>query len=144
MFSAASYADQGFQLGVIVGAPTGFSAKFNLENNRAIDLAIAHSPANDINLVFHTDYLIDNARSFNIGAPQPLQLYYGVGLRVAFYEHNKHKDEDLKLGIRGPIGVSYSITNPNLQFFGELAIVLNAIPDTDVDLDGGIGVRYMF
>jgi hypothetical protein len=144
IYSSVVSANQGFQLGVILGSPTGFSAKFNLENNRAIDLAIAHSLSNDLNLVFHTDYLVDNARSFSIGAPHPLQMYYGIGARVGFYEHKKHREDDVKIGVRGPIGVSYSITNPNLQFFGELALVLNVIPDTDVDLDGGIGVRYMF
>jgi hypothetical protein len=144
LFSSIVNANEGFQLGVILGAPTGLSGKVSLANNHAIDFAIAHSLSSDLKFVFHTDYLIDDARSFAIGAPQPLKLYYGIGARVGFFEHEKHRDDDLKLGVRGPIGVSYSITNPNLQFFGELALILNIVPASDVDVDGAIGVRYMF
>jgi hypothetical protein len=118
LFSSIVNANEGFQLGVILGAPTGLSGKVSLANNHALDFAI--------------------------GAPQPLKLYYGIGARVGFFEHEKHRDDDLKLGVRGPIGVSYSITNPNLQFFGELALILNIVPASDVDVDGAIGVRYMF
>lgn len=143
VLSQSSFAREEAQLGVILGSPTGISGKLSLGNNRSIDAALAYSIAHDLGLEFHADYLIENAHSFSINAPQPLELYFGMGVRIAVVDKGRHED-DLAIGPRAPIGVSYTISNPNLQFFGELALVLNIIPDTDVDLDGGIGVRYRF
>lgn len=139
----SSFAREEYQLGVILGAPTGLSGKMALGNNRSIDAALAYSLAHDLGLELHADYLIENAHSFSINAPQPLELYFGIGARFAVIDEGKHKD-DLAIGPRAPIGISYTISNPNLQFFGELALILNLVPDTDADLDGGIGVRYRF
>lgn len=138
-----SFAREEMQLGVILGSPTGISGKMSLGNNRSIDAALAYSLSNDLDLVLHADYLIENARSFSINAPQPLELYFGIGARIAIVEQGKHED-DLAIGPRAPVGISYTINNPNLMFFGELALILNLVPDTDVDLDAGIGVRYRF
>lgn len=138
-----SFAREEMQLGVILGSPTGISGKMSLGNNRAIDAALAYSLSDDLDLVLQADYLIENARSFNINAPQPLELYFGIGARIAIVEQGKHEDE-LAIGPRAPVGISYTISNPNLMFFGELALILNIVPDTDVDLDAGIGVRYRF
>lgn len=138
-----TFAREEMQLGVILGSPTGISGKMSLGNNRAIDAALAYSLSDDLDLVLQADYLIENARSFNINAPQPLELYFGIGARIAVVDQGKHEDE-LAIGPRTPVGISYTITNPNLMFFGELALILNIVPDTDVDLDAGIGVRYRF
>lgn len=138
-----TFAREELQLGVILGAPTGISGKMSLGNNRSIDAALAYSLVNDLGLVFQADYLVENAHSFSINAPHPLELYFGIGARLAIIDHGRHED-DLAIGPRAPIGVSYTISNPNLQFFGELALILNVVPDTDVDLDAGIGVRYRF
>ncbi|MFA6237179.1 MAG: hypothetical protein WC635_07625 [Bacteriovorax sp.] len=143
LFTHSSFAREEYQLGVILGAPTGISGKMSLGNNRSVDAALAYSLSHNLGLVFHADYLIENARSFSINAPQPLELYFGIGARVAAVDKGEHKD-DVAVGPRAPIGISYTINNPNLYFFGELALVLNLIPDTDVDLDGAVGVRYRF
>lgn len=143
LLAQTSFAREEYQLGVILGAPTGISGKMALGNNRSLDAALAYSLANDLGLEFHTDYLIENAHSFAINAPQPLELYFGIGVRIAVIDKGRHED-DLAIGPRAPVGISYTISNPNLQFFGELALILNIIPDTDVDLDGGVGVRYRF
>lgn len=138
-----SFAREELQLGVIVGSPTGISGKISLGKNRSIDAALAYNLAHDLGLEFHADYLIENARSFSINAPAPLELYFGIGARIAEIDRGRHED-DVAFGPRAPIGISYTINNPNLMFFGELALILNLVPDTDVDLDGGVGIRYRF
>lgn len=143
LLAQTSFAREEYQLGVILGSPTGISGKMSLGNNRSIDAALAYSIAHDLGLEFHADYLIENAHSFSINAPQPLELYFGIGARLAVIDKGRHED-DLAIGPRVPVGVSYTISNPNLQFFGELALTLNIVPDSDADLDGGIGARYRF
>lgn len=132
-----------YQLGVVLGAPTGISGKMELGGNRAVDGVIAYSLADDLALEVHGDYLVENAHGFNVNAPAPLELYYGIGARVAVIDKGRH-DGDLAFGPRAPIGVNYKITNPNLEFFGELALAFDIVPDTNLDLEGGIGLRYRF
>ncbi len=143
LFSALGFAREEYQLGVILGAPTGISGKIYLNNNRSIDAAMAYSLAHDLGLEFHADYLIENVRSLSINAPHPIELYFGIGGRIAVIDKGEH-DNDLAIGPRAPVGVTYTIANPNIQFFGELAMILNIVPDTNVDLDAGIGARYRF
>ncbi len=143
LVTTSSFAREEFQLGVILGAPTGISAKLSLGNNRAIDAALAYSLSHDLGLEFHGDYLIEHAYSFLINAPEPLELYFGIGARFATISKGKHEN-DLALGPRVPVGVTYTINNPNLVFFGELALILNIVPETNVDLDAGIGARFRF
>jgi len=143
LIAFSSTARDELQFGVILGAPTGLSAKLHLGNNRSIDAALAYSLSHDLSLVFHSDYLIENAYAFHINAPEPLELYFGIGARLANIKKGKNEN-DLALGPRVPLGVSYTINNPNLIFFGELALILNIVPETNVDLDAGIGARYRF
>ncbi len=132
-----------YQLGVVLGAPTGFSGKMELGKNRAVDAVVAYSLAHDLGLEIHSDYLIENAHSFNVNAPNPLELYYGIGGRFAVINKGTH-DGDIAIGPRAPIGVNYKIVNPNVEFFGELALAFDVIPDTNLDLEGGLGLRYRF
>jgi len=143
LFSLTCMAQEEYQLGLVLGSPTGVSGKMAIGKNRSIDGALAYSIAHDLGLEFHADYLIENAYTFAINAPAPLELYYGIGGRIAIINKGRHKD-DLALGPRAPVGLSYTISNPNLQFFVEVAIILNFIPDTNADIDGGIGARYRF
>ena len=92
-----SFAKGEYQLGVVLGAPTGLSGKVELGNNRAIDAALAYSLDNDFGIEFHADYLIENARAFNINAAAPLEMYYGIGARVIGIKHGRH-DGDLAIG----------------------------------------------
>ncbi len=72
-------------------------------------------------------------------------MYYGVGVRLLEY---RRKDDDenhnLRVGVRLPIGIAYRTTNPDLEIFGELAAILDVAPRTDVTIDAGIGVRFIF
>ena len=132
-----------FQLGIVLGAPTGISAKANLEENRSIDAALAYSLADDLGLEFHADYLVEKARTFFIQGGGPIDLYYGIGARLVSITKGKH-DGNAAFGPRAPLGLTYQINNPGIEFFGELALAFDVIPSTNLDLEGGIGLRYRF
>lgn len=140
-----SFAKEEYQLGVVLGSPTGISGKIGLGGNRSVDGVLAYSLADNRSLEFHADYLIENAHAFHINASSPLMLYFGIGARMAVIDHNHHRhDGDLALGPRAPIGLNYKIVNPNLEFFGELALCLDIVPETDASVEGGLGLRYRF
>ena len=50
----------------------------------------------------------------------------------------------LELGIRIPVGLSYQFESGPFEAFLELVPVFNLLPQTRLDFDGGIGVRYYF
>ncbi|MBY0451404.1 MAG: hypothetical protein K2P92_00125, partial [Bdellovibrionaceae bacterium] len=53
-------------LGVIVGTQTGFSFKYNLSEDRAIDGGISTLSDSYYGTAFHVDYLFDRARVFSL------------------------------------------------------------------------------
>lgn len=65
-----------------------------------------------------------------------MPLYVGVGGRVKFTEHG-----DNLAGIRVPIGVAYLLPEQRLEFYAEVAPILDVAPTTTVNRNGGIGIR---
>lgn len=144
IFSTAASAS-GFSLGLILGEPTGLSAKQQLSNGNAIAGAAAWSLSHDESLQLHVDYLFNQQ-----GLNTPAELrgtshwYWGVGARfkVRDNDHNNHKDDIA--GIRVPFGINFYPQSMPLELFGEIVPSLDVVPDSDFDLDLAIGVRYRF
>ena len=72
-----------------------------------------------------------------------MSFYYGGGLRVMSIRSGRDSGQS-RLGVRVPFGLHYQISNPDLEFFGEIAPVLDITPSTDVYFDVGIGLRIRF
>ena len=132
-----------FQLGVVLGSPTGISMKSEIDNKHSVDAALAYSLVEDRGLEFHADYLVEKAHEFSTNTGIPFDVFYGIGGRIASIRKGKHVN-DLAIGPRAPIGLAYKMNDPRIEFFGELALVLDVIPETNLDLEGGIGLRYRF
>ncbi len=127
-----------FELGFILGEPTGISAKLWFNRNTALDGAVSWSlrdtKGNDLYL--HADYLWHNYGLINDSSGQ-LPVYYGIGGRVVL-------SNDAKLGARVPLGISWLFNGAPLDLFIEIAAILDIIPDIDFDINGGIGLRFVF
>lgn len=142
--SFASTADartqDGLGVGVIVGEPTGISIKKWTDDTHAIDGAVAISLSNDDSFQLHADYLIHNIES-SLNPPElkgSAPWYYGIGGRL------RTNDGDTHVGVRVPIGITYLFADSPLDFFAEVAPVLDFAPDVALDLNGAIGLRYYF
>jgi hypothetical protein len=70
-------------------------------------------------------------------------MYYGLGGRLISYNDNEDRGK-ISLGPRGSLGLNFNINNPNIEFFGELAMILEVVPSIAADLDAGIGARIRF
>lgn len=132
-----------YELGVEAGSPTGISGKLSLGNNRAVDGLLAFSLVNDYGLNVHADYLVENAKSFEVEGAIPLELFYGIGGRLVSVKKGQYNGQ-LGIGPRAPVGINYNLNSPNIDFFAELALAFNIFPETNLDLEGGIGIRYRF
>jgi hypothetical protein len=133
-------------VGVIVGEPTGISFKSWTGTGHAIDGAAAWSFSEDDEFQFHIDYLFHNYDFFHAeDLDGRLPVYFGVGGRTKFEENSMRRDnDDTILGVRLPLGVAYHPSGPRLDFFVEIVPTLDFAPDTDFELDAGIGMRFYF
>ena len=126
---------EGFGLGVILGEPTGLSAKMWTGEYTAIDAALAWSFLDNGYFHMHADMLM---HSFVIDVNQgQLPFYFGIGAKLDLATN-------LGLGVRIPLGIAYHFESAPLDIFAEIVPILNLIPATNFDIEGGIGVRYFF
>ena len=132
----------GTGFGVIVGEPTGITAKHWLDETTAIDLAFGASFEGRTSLHLHGDYLWHNFTVFPVDQGQ-LPIYYGVGAR---YKDNRAQSGNTrdKFGIRVPVGVAYHLENRPLELFAELVPILDLTPRTRVSLNAAVGFRIYF
>ena len=130
--------NRGTGLGVILGEPTGFSFKHWVGGTTAIDAGLAWSVNSD-NVHFHMTYLfhafnwIKSTDSFG----SRLNVYYGIGGRV-------RADKRSRAGARGVMGLVYFVKGAPLDVFLEVAPVMDVAPETDLDFNAGLGIRYFF
>ena len=125
-------------LGVIAGEPTGLTGKFMLNDKTGIDGGVGWKTSGDSEFHIYADYLYHLYDILRVPQGQ-LPLYFGAGLR---YVDRENKDD--KFGVRIPLGIEYLFQNVSLGAFFELVPILNLTPDTDFDLEAGIGIRFFF
>lgn len=121
-------------LGVMIGEPTGISLKSWTNQKNAWDLGLAWSLSGKDAVHIHADYLWHKWLDVEDGN---LAFYYGIGGRAVFAN-------DAFIGLRIPFGLNYLAPEAPIGFFVEIAPIIDFLPDTDADTNGGIGVRYYF
>ncbi len=138
-------AKDGLGLGIIIGEPTGLSLKTWLSGNKAFAAGVAWSFSSDATFHFHADYLIHRFDLIHTPELQgSMPVYYGIGARFKLKDDNKRRDNDDKLGIRFPLGLSYLPPQTPLDVFLEIVPILDIVPDTSVGFNAAIGIRYYF
>jgi len=138
-----------FGLGVMLGEPTGISAKLWTSSANAFDFGLGWSVGGDrigkydgyysggSRVHFHMDYLW---HSFDvIHSSERFPLYYGLGGRI-----NSGAGYSSSAAIRGVFGIAWLPRETNIDVFLELAPSLQLSPSSGFGLDAAIGVRYFF
>jgi len=124
-------------LGIMVGEPTGISAKIWPGDGTGMDLGAAWSFTDEVAFHVHGDYLWHwpGPPEINVGG---LLFYTGLGGRI------KLEEDSNRAGVRIPLGVTYLFPHSHLDFFLEIAPILDLAPDTELRGNGGLGFRYYF
>lgn len=125
-----------FGVGVLLGEPTGISAKLRLGPTSALDAAAAWSFTKNGAFYFHGDYLFHFNDVLHVN-PGELPVYVGIGGKLLL-------KDDPRLGARIPLGLAYEFAEAPLDVFFEIAPGVGIFPETDIDFGGGIGIRYYF
>ena len=123
----------GFGAGVIVGDPTGVTVKGWLDDRHAFDAGVGFSG----DAAIYADYLWHAWDLF----PQPgkgrLGGYVGAGPRI-------ETQRDTAFGIRTLGGLAYWAASHPIELFFEVGPVFRLSPESQVDVDAGLGVRFYF
>jgi len=126
----------GFGLGIVLGEPTGLSAKLWTGSSNAFDFAAAWSFKGEGSMLLQVDYVWHDFELIRVSSGR-LPLYYGIGGRAVF-------SDDPLVGVRIPVGLDYQFANAPIDIFLEIVPILDLIPSTDFDLGGGLGIRFWF
>lgn len=122
-------------VGAILGDINGPTVKYFVDRNTAVDVGVGfdHDMEAYANVLFH---------GWNM-FPKPQQGrfagYLGGGFR---YQELDHDDD--KMGARLLGGMGYWMDPYPIEFFVELGPWFVFTPDTDTEMDFGIGARFYF
>jgi len=126
-----------FELGAVLGEPTGVSVKYWTGSATAFDGAVSWSLRDEHeDMYIHGDFLWHDFSLIEDESGR-IPVYYGIGGRIIMVD-------DPRIGARIPVGISWLLGGAPLDLFIEVAGVLDLVPDTDFDVNGGIGIRFVF
>lgn len=130
-----------FGIGIIIGYPTGISAKYWLEKvatKEAIDFAVSWSVNKTSTIYLHSSWLIHRYDIIKVkDFTGKLPVYYGCGIKVSAAEKTV-------IGLRIPLGVDYIFKEIPFDIFAELGPVVDLTPSLQLGLTVGMGVRIFF
>ena len=165
--------DGAFGLGVMLGAPSGLSAKLYLGGGLAIDGAIGfvdrfrdrydgyHGTHAHFDILWHPKIVADNPTFV-------MPLYVGIGARFESHHYDfidrgvLYEDSHSHVGVRFPIGLVLDFNRAPIDIFMEASVVADFAGDDhdvcfdsdgdaficdghdSVDLGASIGMRYYF
>lgn len=134
LFSLSLYSqNSGLGVGVILGEPTGLSAKVWTSSKTAFDAAAAWSLLGEGYIHVHADALV-HAYPFRVDSGK-LPVYMGLGGRLLLADNPA-------IGVRIPFGIAYQFHSAPFDIFLEVAPILDILPATDFSYNSAIGIRY--
>jgi hypothetical protein len=151
----SQYGQGDFGVGLMIGSPTGITAKKYLAEQHAVDAALGWGYGGSH---FHADYLYEKKDVLGESEAR-LGWFVGIGGQVQmernrngyYYNRRYHRDDYrrdrnyLHLGARVPLGLELRFQSlPKFEFFGEVALGFEIIEYPGPTLDGGIGTRFYF
>jgi hypothetical protein len=155
--SASAYYDdehpKRFGAGIVLGEPTGLTAKYWVERGRAFDGGLAYSF--DRYMLIYGDYLLHFPNLFGRRDKfvSELNPYAGIGAWFYFSTISNRSvtrkgytdnTAGAGLGIRIPLGIEWTPSQTPLGVFLELVPGMGIIPSTYGVIQGGVGIRYYF
>lgn len=132
-------------LGVVLGSPTGLSLKYMLSRQSAFSAHAGWTFIGGAGVHLTGDYqhlfpmVIETAEGTTISDFTP---YVAVGGRFRFKEEEDTDDNEFHLGVRIGGGVEYNVSQ--FGIFLELVPVVDLIPETSFDVEGGLGFLFYF
>lgn len=138
----AASARSGFGLGLVLGEPTGLTAKLWLDDSSALQFHLSWD-FTDAAVVLSGDYLY-HLDVLGVHTPDlDLLLTLGGGVKVG--QHTQRANEEpLFVGLRVPVGLSMPFKAMPLELFLEAVPGVRLLSKVGFDIDLGLGARWFF
>lgn len=141
----------GFGAGIILGEPTGLSAKYFFDPHWALDVDLAFSFIDEA--VYPTVDGLYHFGSLTSGSTW-VRPYIGGGAMMRADNGDEEDDDDRRrdrdndedsfsAGLRFTAGVSILFTPP-IEIFADISPGTWIVPETEFELAAGLGARYYF
>lgn len=139
---ATSSSAQKVGVGFQVGDPTGLNLHFRNTKPMRLDILFAWDFSDDDRNFFFVN--VHGLWFKRIGGSEPFNFFYGPGAFIGVRDRNRkgNGDNDTVLGASGNFGINYEFTR--VDIFLQLTPRLSLVPGTDLDMGGGLGVRFFF
>jgi hypothetical protein len=144
---AAAASDFGpFGAGIVLGEPTGITAKYWFTHRQAFQLGLSYTFRREafwlgVDYLFHWTGLIKEL-------PPQIELapYIGAGLKAVLRDEDERPGRDRHSfgAFRFPLGGAVIFMAVPIEVFLEVAPGMRFAPETDFEIDGAIGARYYF
>jgi hypothetical protein len=125
-------------LGIVAGDPFGPTVKYWMDSKHAVDFGVGFD--NDITV--YGDFLWQAWNHIGPAREDDIGLYVGLGPRFQNQDEDPGDDNDDTFGIRVPFGVNYFVKRYPIELFAEVVPVFQVAPDTEVNMDAGVGIRF--
>lgn len=139
--SSAAYAGEETGIGLVLGMPSGISARHWIASDRSIEVNAGWSIVSKSRFLLNASYLWNKNDVVEL-KDETFDVFFGGGLSVRTKSGNQ--DGELVFGPRLPVGLSYFFADPKIELFGEAGLNVGIIPSSDIYFDAGLGVRFYF
>jgi len=137
-FAAPTTARADIGLGIFVGEPFGVDLKLGMGARSGLDILLGASSYRRGRTDYgHVTYLVTPFIGHGDSVLVPLRL--GIGGAVYALV-----DGDAFFSIRAPFEVGLRFRRTPLEIYAEIALQILFINDPDLDLQGGVGLRFFF
>ncbi|MGB9721020.1 MAG: hypothetical protein ACPL28_06040 [bacterium] len=142
---------QHFGVGLIIGSPTGLTGKFIITQRSAVAVNVGWNLfgtpkrlhiTGDYQFLFPTVLHWTDDMTGEERRIKGLTPYLGIGGRFKFVDNEADDETELRIGLRLGGGAEYKISR--FGIFLELYPVVDILPGTDFDFEGGLGARFYF
>jgi hypothetical protein len=148
LFAGPAPAQAEVGIGAFFGEPFGIDLKLDIARRQAFDLvfgwnSLRHEFGDEYGHYGHFTYLVTPFWGYGTSINVPIRL----GIGVAIFDHGPFADE-VNVAARFPLELGIRFHSVPLELYGELTVKITFVDpnnnDPDVDLDGGVGLRFYF
>lgn len=134
-------------LGITLGDPTGFTAKYNMNQSNAWNFNLGSSYFGELRLgadyLWHFDPF--NSRVVAMHAGFGGVMGFGESRSVIFNNGRDDffvRDNEVGVGVRGLVGIDFYPTSSPFEIFFEMGPLIGLAPNTGGALDIALGFRF--
>lgn len=127
--AAADQNGKDFGVGLYLGQPLGITVKYDLSNELSVAGGLGFTAAHHVFAGVQYKFVDFSIEKLEFHAYAGGNVYFGFG-------------NDFTFGIDLPVGVSYYLDDPTLEFFLEIGPTLKFAPEVKASVVAGLGARY--